>query len=190
MEWFASHAETHSLPLSLAAARGFKGQLAISRGEPGAGVEILEASLRDLDLVNHNVWATSFNISRGQGLSRLGRFAEAAALIDDTIRRTQENGDLTYIPELLRIKADALRAIDPFGTDKVEACLVDSVERSRRQGARASELRAAMDLAALRARQGRLADAQAVLRPVFAAFTEGFDTADPRAAERLLATLG
>jgi predicted ATPase len=37
--------------------------------------------------------------------------------------------------------------------------------------------------------QGRAGDARAQLQPVFEQFTEGFDTADLKAAERLLATL-
>jgi tetratricopeptide (TPR) repeat protein len=189
-EWFSAHTQSHSLPLSLATGRGFRGQLAIARGEARAGLAMLEDSLRDLGAANYNVWATSFNISRGQGLFALGRFAEALSLIDDTIRETRENGDQTYIPELLRMKANVLRAMEPDGLDDADACVTDSLEWSRRQGARASELRAAIDLAELRLRQNRSADARAVLRPVFAAFDEGFDTADLERAKRLLTTVG
>jgi predicted ATPase len=61
---------------------------------------------------------------------------------------------------------------------------------SRRQGARAWELRTATDLAALLADRGRSDNAAALLRPVYAQFVEGLDTPDLKAAERLLATLG
>ena len=67
---------------------------------------------------------------------------------------------------------------------------MQSLELSRRQGARAWELRTAIDLAALWAGQGRSDDARALLQPVFEQFVEGLDTADLKAAERLLATLG
>ena len=40
------------------------------------------------------------------------------------------------------------------------------------------------------ATRGRTADARTLLRPVFDQFVEGFDTADVKAAESLLATLG
>jgi predicted ATPase len=59
---------------------------------------------------------------------------------------------------------------------------------SRLQGARGWELRAATDLAALWASQGRPADAHALLLPVFEKFIEGSETADLKAAERLLTT--
>jgi len=190
LEWLVSHAESHSLYLPLAVARGFAGQLAVSRGDAKAGITSLEESLNKLSAANYNVWVTPFNISRCQSLFQLGRSTEAIFLIDETIRRTEESGDLTYIPEILRLKAEFLSKSEPLDAERAELCLTDSLEWSRRQSARASELRAAIDLAAMRARQERLADARAVLRPVFAAFTEGFDTADLRAAERLLATLG
>ena len=50
--------------------------------------------------------------------------------------------------------------------------------------------RAAIDLAALLAGQGRSESARGFLLPVFEQFAEGSDTADLKAAERLLATLG
>jgi len=54
---------------------------------------------------------------------------------------------------------------------------------------RSCELRTATDLAKLMAAQGRREDARTLLQPVFAQFDEGFDTADSKSAERLLATL-
>jgi predicted ATPase len=46
-----------------------------------------------------------------------------------------------------------------------------------------------MDLAELWAGLGRSTDARALLLPAFEQFTEGLDTADLTAAERLLTTL-
>ena len=69
-------------------------------------------------------------------------------------------------------------------------CFKQSLELSRAHGSRAWELRTAADLAALWAGQGRSDDARALLLPVFEHFTEGLETADLKAAERVLATLG
>ena len=60
---------------------------------------------------------------------------------------------------------------------------------SRDQGARGWELRTAHDLAVLLAGGGERKAAREVLRPAFDRFTEGFETADLVAAERLLADL-
>jgi hypothetical protein len=131
LAWFLSHTKSYAQLPFHAVARGFEGQWAISRGHVQAGVAILEGSLRDLEAANYNIWATPFNISRSQALVQLGRLTEALALIDDTIGQTEENGDRTYIPELLRIKAEVLGAMDPLGAERAESCLTASLEWSR-----------------------------------------------------------
>jgi predicted ATPase len=50
-------------------------------------------------------------------------------------------------------------------------------------------LRTAVDLATLWGAQGRAGDVRRLLPPVFAQFSEGFDTVDLQAAECLLETL-
>ena len=87
------------------------------------------------------------------------------------------------------MKASLLLSMPQPDRDDAQMCLRRSLQMSRRQGASAWELRAAIDLAALSAAQGRREDARTVLQPVFERFMEGFDTADLNAAKRLLATL-
>ena len=60
---------------------------------------------------------------------------------------------------------------------------------SRKQQARSLELRAAMSLARLWQRQGKVAEARSLLAPVYGWFTEGLDTADLKEAEALLEEL-
>ena len=64
-----------------------------------------------------------------------------------------------------------------------------ALDSARRQGALSWELRAATSLARLWHGQNRRAEALALLRPVYDRFTEGFDTADLKAAKALLDTL-
>jgi predicted ATPase len=93
------------------------------------------------------------------------------------------------MPELLRVKAAVLLTQSHRNRDEAERHLVQSLELSRRHGARAWELRTATDLAALWADHGRATDARALLLPVFEQFVEGSDTVDLQAAEGLLRTL-
>ena len=118
----------------------------------------------------------------------MGRFAEGMTLIDETIRLVEANGDFSYMPELLRVKGGLFLSMSQ--PPDAEVCFLQSLEWSRRQGARAWELRTAIDLAALWAGQSRREAARALLQPVFEQFVEGLDTADLKAADRLLATLG
>jgi predicted ATPase len=94
------------------------------------------------------------------------------------------------MPELLRIRANLLLSMPHSMADDAENCFTQSLALSRRQGARAWELRTATDLAAYLASQGRSAEGQALLQPIFEQFTEGSDTADVKAVEYLLAKLG
>ncbi|MGY3392539.1 putative ATPase [Bradyrhizobium sp. USDA 3311] len=109
-------------------------------------------------------------------------------MIDDTISRAEENGDLFFMPEALRVRGCAVLAM-PTRVDDAERWFKQSLELSRRQGAPAWELRTAIDLAALLAGRGQPDDACGLLRPVFEQFTEGLETADLAAAGRLLASL-
>jgi len=73
--------------------------------------------------------------------------------------------------------------------DEAEDCFERSLRSSRDLGARGWELRTAVSLAALWVSQRRGDEARTLLPPLLEQFTEGFETADLAAAERLLATL-
>jgi predicted ATPase len=89
--------------------------------------------------------------------------------------------------ELLRMKAEMLLGMDPSGSESyAEELLQQSLDWARRQRALSWELRAASSLARLRLRQGDAREGRACLEPVYARFTEGFDTADLAAARQLL----
>jgi predicted ATPase len=74
----------------------------------------------------------------------------------------------------------------PVAAEELFTCAVD---QARRQEALSWEIRAATSLAQLWAGQGRDREAQTLLAGVYGRFTEGFETADLRAASRVLAEL-
>jgi predicted ATPase len=61
-----------------------------------------------------------------------------------------------------------------------------ALDWARRQGALSWELRAATSLARLWRDQSRRQEAQQLLAPIYARFTEGFEAADLRAAKALI----
>ena len=185
---FISRAESHQLGPYLAVGRGYRGVLSVRRGAAKDGVDSLQGALTELNSARYELLTTTFSISLVEGLAAIGQSAEAITGIDDAIRMVEENGDVSYMPELLRVKANVLISMPKTKYEEAETYLMQSVEWSRSQGALAWELRAAVDLARVLARQGR-SDARSLLRPVYTRFIEGFDTPDVRAAERLLATL-
>jgi predicted ATPase len=184
-----AHAESHSLGPYLAVAQGYKGALAICRGDARAGVARLQNAMAALHATRYELLTTTFNIWLAQGLAATGQFADALGGIDAAIALVEENGDLSQMPEVLRAKGGLLLAMPQPRTDDAETCLAQSLELSRRQGARAWELRTACDLAKLMGDRGERDHARELLQPVLAQFTEGFDTVDLKAAEGLLADL-
>jgi predicted ATPase len=78
---------------------------------------------------------------------------------------------------------------DGDAVEEAEALFNQSLEIARRQEAKTFELRAATSLARLWQRQGKRDAARDLLAPVYAWFTEGFDTRDLKDANALLAEL-
>ncbi|ESY86457.1 transcriptional regulator [Mesorhizobium sp. LNHC229A00] len=181
-------AEPHSLGPYLALARGFKGELAIRRGDAETGIESLHRSLAELLAAPYELLTTPLNIALVQGLAATGRLTEALALLDDTILSVEANGDLCYMPELLRLKGCLVLASVQSGADEAETYFTRSLEMSQGWGALGWELRAAVDLATLLIERRQDETARALLQQRFERFGEGFDTADLKSAAHLLAT--
>ena len=182
-------AESHSLAPYLLVARGFKSEVAIHHGDVRGGVENLQSSLQKLHAAPYELLTTELNLALVRGLSAIDRIDEAIALIDESLGQVETNGNFLYLPELLRVKGSILLQRPAIDRDDAEACLSQALALSRRQGARAWELRTAIDVATLMAGRGEIDGAREVLRPVSEHFVDGLGTADLKAAERLLATL-
>ncbi len=189
IDWLIARSESHSLAPYLAVGRGFKAETATRRGDAHGGADSLRNCLENLRAMPYELLSTPFKIALIRALAALGRFADALTLTDETIESVGAHGDLCYMAELLRVKGGLLLSMPAPRRNDAEICFTQSLDLSRRQGARAWELRTAVDLAGLLAAEGRSESARALLEPVFDAFSEGSDTADLKAAERLLATL-
>jgi class 3 adenylate cyclase/predicted ATPase len=88
--------------------------------------------------------------------------------------------------ELNRLEGELALASEDPNESRAEASFRKALEIASGQQAKSWELRAATSLAGLLARQGRREEAHALLVPIYDWFTEGFDTADLKAAKALL----
>jgi DNA-binding winged helix-turn-helix (wHTH) protein/tetratricopeptide (TPR) repeat protein len=95
-----------------------------------------------------------------------------------------ERRDAFFAPEIERIRGELLARRGQ--RDEAEQCFRTAIEIARRRAERSLELRAAVSLARLLAHEGRHHEASGTLGKIYAWFTEGFDTADLRAARSLL----
>ena len=186
---FISHGESNGLGPALEVARGLKGVLEVSLGKEREGVETLQDCLKKLHASRYERRTSMFNIALAQGLAATGLQGEGIALIDETIRLVESNGDMLYGPELLRVRGRLLLASPQRRVDEAEQCFMRSLELGRQQGALAWELRTATDLAEVWSSSGRMKDAREILKVTVEKFTEGLDTHDVRGAKCLLETL-
>ena len=117
-----------------------------------------------------------------------GKPEAALASVAAGLEAVEKMGGAPLEAELHRLRGEALLA--GAGTvSEAETVIEQGIAVARRQNAKSWELRAATSLARLRRQQGRPQEAAALLAPIYAWFTEGFDTADLKAARTLLAEL-
>jgi tetratricopeptide (TPR) repeat protein len=115
----------------------------------------------------------------------IGKPEAALASVATGLQAIEKTGGAQLEAELHRLKGEALLA--GAGTvSEAEAAIEQGIEVACRQNAKSWELRGAMSLARLRRQQGRKEEAAALLTPIYAWFTEGFDTADLKEAKALL----
>jgi tetratricopeptide (TPR) repeat protein len=118
----------------------------------------------------------------------LGRTAEGLAVVDEALAIANVSGYIMEEPELYRLKGELLLQQDG-GMGGAEACFHRAIQSAQRQQAKSWELRAAMSLARLWQREGKVEAARHLLAEVYGWFTEGFDTPDLQEARALLEEL-
>ncbi|MCB4859657.1 winged helix-turn-helix domain-containing protein [Sphingobium sp. PNB] len=187
LDAFKTCAEVNALGPYVAAAGGFRGELAILRGDPSTALGALEESLSRLRAARYELLTTTFSLSLTRGLMLGDRFREAHDLVDATIARCEANGERFTSPDLLRAKAEIQRR--EGNVEASEGTLEDALLLAREQGAKAWELRAAVDLADLQASAGRRDDARTILETASAGFRQAGHNSDLARAERLLTAL-
>jgi predicted ATPase len=120
-----------------------------------------------------------------QSQQAAGRLADAQATVDTALAVAAQTGQPYHDAELHRVRGELVLAAGG-AANEAAACYERALAIAREQGARSFELRAATSLARLLCDQHRPTEARALLAPIYAAFTEGFDTRDLQDAKALL----
>lgn len=182
LEAFATCAEVNALGPYIAAASGIRGELAIQRGQTATSLGAVEESLARLRASRYELLTTPFSLALARGLRLAGRRHEALDLVQATLTRCDATGERFAVPELLRLKAELF----PDDAAAAIALLEEAMTLGRAQGARAWELKAAIDLVPLLSRVGRAVEARERLETALAGHEE---TPDTRRARALLTAL-
>src|SRR5262245_17386453 len=118
----------------------------------------------------------------GQPQAGLQVLAEAVTLIATTELRWWE-------AEVYRLQGELLLQLPSPAGPQAEAAFLRALDVARRQEAKALELRTTCSLSRLWHQHGQQEAARDLLAPLYAWFTEGFDTPDLQEAKLLLAAL-
>ncbi len=127
-------------------------------------------------------WLVLLAEAVGDPAAGLGHLTEALAIVEERQTRFCE-------AELHRLRGALLLNSPAPDAAEAESCFRQALEVARRQQARCPELRAAVSLGRLWARQGRREEARRVVSEVYGWFSEGVGVADLADAEALLEEL-
>jgi len=169
--------ETQEFPLFLAFGRCW-----LVAGDAAGLPESLEALTR---ITETGYRSPGILLHLAEAQQAAGRLAEAQATVAMGLvisaQLSQPFGDA----DLHRLDGDLILATGG-APEEAAARYQQALDIARAQEAKSLELRAAISLARLWRDQGKRAEARDLLAPIYAWFTEGFDTADLKDAKALL----
>jgi predicted ATPase len=167
------------------------GAALIRAGQAAEGVALLRAGLEMREAGGGHGGSNPYLKSLlAEGLAACGDIPAALRVIEQQIEQIERPGwgERCHYAEIRRVEGwlHAQRG----DTEAAEASYRLSLDWARGQHARSWELRSATSLARLLQQQGRKSEARDLLMPVYAWFTEGFQTRDLVQARELIGALG
>jgi len=152
-----------------------------------SALEEIRAALDEYRGAGYQLGITALYVLLCPALLLSHKYEAALELIEQGFATTSRNSERIFEAELYRLKARVLLVRGaPDAKTEAQSLLDQALTTAGSQHAKSLELRAAMDLAALWIDQGRSEEALDLLAPIYAWFTEGFDTQDLKEAKALL----
>ena len=130
-----------------------------------------------------------YAVPLAEAYGKEGQSEEGLRVISEELARVHKIGERFYEVELYRIKGELLLKKPVTDEEQAEGCFQKALEVARSQSAKSLELRATMSLSRLWQKRGKQKEARQLLAEIYSWFTEGFDTADLKAAKALLEEL-
>lgn len=149
----------------------------LEEGRHEEALPLLLNGLRDFRGTGAEVRVPAYLATLASAYMQGARYTEAEEVLNQALSLAEKNDDRTCIAEIQRLRGERHLA-EKDDQITAETWFRAAIETAKEQRSRAWELRAAMSLARLWHRQARHAEALALLRPVFATYTEGFTTPD------------
>jgi class 3 adenylate cyclase/predicted ATPase len=179
--------KAQGFPLWLGLGRAFHAAPGVTDGDYAALTEIMEGFALAAKTGNQAA-APGLMVLLADAQRAAGQLVAAQGTVAAGLAVAAHTGQLLWDADLHRLDGELLLATGGVA-DEAAARYHRALAIAREQGARSVELRAATSLARLLREQGRTSEARDLLTPVYASFTEGFDTGDLQDAKALLADL-
>ena len=167
--------------------RCYQSLLLMKRGDLAVGTNRFRIAQDDFPVNSFHMRYVALVCELAQGLCDDGQVESALASIEKALDLSHRKKELWCMPELLRVRGEI--AVKAGAAGAAEDYFHQALDWARRQKALSWELRGATSLARFWREQGRFEDAYGLLAPVYAQFTEGFETSDLKSAKSLLAAL-
>ena len=191
-------AERLGFPFYLGLGKVLRGCARVESGEGEAGIAEMQQAMGELAAIGSGIGAPAILFLLAEGLRKVGRHDEALGALALGVAQAEQQGQHYYDAELHRLRAEILLDMDGNAVGGGGALQPVPGDRPAARGQDVRAARRHQPGAALAApgQGGRPAEASAkadaardLLAPVYAWFTEGFDTRDLIEAKALLAEL-
>ncbi|MBP0621186.1 adenylate/guanylate cyclase domain-containing protein [Cupriavidus consociatus] len=165
-------------------------------GQPQEGIAQMEAGIASFLATGARLGHSHFLALLAESYGLLGHVEAAQRTLSDAKTMAHTSGERYCEAELHRIEGQLACNAPSAGSEDTErhaiaqACFEKAISIARHQGAKSLELRASLNMAHLRKRQGMIHAAKDGLAEILGSLTEGGDTADLSEATLLLDSLG
>jgi predicted ATPase len=182
-----SRSKAQGYPYWLALAQIFDAWLAAHEGGARSGAMEVADSIAKYSATGARIGLSCVLLLEAEIEQRLGDVDRAVATVNTALDHIESSGEHYYTAEVYRRQGELyLACSEPL---LAEQAFVRGLNIARSQGALSWELSAAISLARLWSAQGQQEHAYSLLTQVYDTFTEGFTTADLRAAAQLRSQL-
>jgi predicted ATPase len=193
----------HGIPQWLMVGMIVRGRALAEQGQVEEGIALMCQGLTAQRASGVEMSRPYFLVELTEAYAKGGQVEEGLNVAAEALTVVDRTGDHVAEAELYRLKGEltlqqeargwrpetspqASRAVE----QEAKGYFLKAIEIARRQQAKSWELRAVMGLARLWQQQGKKEEARQMLAEIYGWFTEGFETADLRAAQALLKELG
>ncbi len=182
----------HGFPITLAAGAAHLGWSLAEQGLGEEGIAQIRQAINTWRATGSTLFYQPFLLGMlAEACGKVGLSEDGLSVLAEALAIADKTGERFWESELYRLKGELTLQSQFQGArfkvrDEAEGCFRKAIEIARRQSAKSLELRAVMSLSRLWWHHDNKSEARERLAEIYGWFTEGFDTADLKAAKVLL----